>query len=90
MPGRTARGDVIDYLVGVCVKNNVTPLKTAFADFVIQACAAKFGYDKSRSKSFIDTLLSAWKHDRWTGFVRDNPYLTPQEKERWIQIYGRA
>lgn len=85
-----ARGDVIDYLVGVCVKNNVTPLKTAFADFIMRACAAKFGYDRSRAKSFIDTLISAWKHDKWISFVKDNPYLQPHEKEAWIKAHGRT
>ena len=85
---RLRRGDVIDYLIAVCVKNNITPTRTGFADFILRACAGKFGMDKAKGKSFIDALISAWKFDRWKNHIKDNPYLTPEEKEGWFKRHG--
>jgi hypothetical protein len=82
---RISRMDVIDFLIAVCVKANITPLKPAFADFIIKKCSSKFGYDRYRAKSFIDSLLSAWRDDKWKSYVKNNPYLTEQEKTEWMK-----
>lgn len=82
---RTNRMDVIDYLIAVCVKTDRTPIKTAFADFIIKKCSGKFGYDKYRAKSFIDTLINAWKDDKWKNYIKNNPYLTEEEKMEWTK-----
>jgi hypothetical protein len=82
---RISRIDVIDYLIAICIKADKTPQKVGFADFVIKRCSGKFGYDKYRAKSFIDTLINAWRDDRWKSYVKNNPYLTEQEKTEWMK-----
>jgi hypothetical protein len=77
--------DVVDYLIAICVKADKTPQKVGFADFVINRCSAKFSYDKYRAKSFIDTLINAWRDDKWRNYVKNNPYLTEEEKTEWIK-----
>ena len=85
MSYKISRIDVIDYLVAMCVKANKTPANISFADFVIKKCSFKFGYDKYRAKSFINTLINAWRDDKWKNYVKNNPYLTEEEKAEWIQ-----
>jgi hypothetical protein len=85
---RASREDVINYLVAVCVKNGVTPFDVRFAGFIQKACAAKFGYDRQKAKSFIDALISAWRFDRWRSFVEESPYLTSGEKMVWMEKHG--
>jgi hypothetical protein len=77
--------DVIDYLIAVCVKADKNPLKPDFADFIIKKCSSKFGYDRYKARSFIDSLLNAWRDDRWKSYIENNPYLTNKEKEEWMK-----
>ena len=85
MSGKPCRADIINYLVAVCVKNNVTPEKAAFAGLIREACADKFVMDKYKAKSYVSTLISSWRLSRWRTWVRDSPYLTFEEKERWLE-----
>ncbi len=88
MSKRISRADVIDYLIAISVKANKNPDKAGFADFIIRKCQNKFGYDKYRAKSFIDTLVGAWRDDKWNYHVKNNPYLTAEEKENWVKEHG--
>lgn len=88
MGEKLRRADVVNYLIAVCVKNNVTPNNVKFAGLIIKACASKFGYDKYKAKSFIDTLISAWRSDKWKNYIKESPYLTKEEKERWLKENG--
>jgi hypothetical protein len=88
LTSKVSRAEVIDYLVAVAVKAGKTPSKVGFADFIINKCSSKFGYDKYRAKSFIDTLINAWNDDKWKTYVQNNPYLTEQEKAEWTEKYA--
>lgn len=88
MSEKPSRADIVNYLIGVCVKNGVTPQKVTFANFIRKVCASKFSMDKYKAKSYIDTLISAWQFDKWKGYVEESPYLTLEEKERWLKTHG--
>jgi hypothetical protein len=88
MNEKLSRADIITYLVAICIKNNVTPNDSRFAGLIRKACAAKFGYDKYKATSFIDALISAWRFNKWKDYVEDSPYLTKEEKERWLKQHG--
>lgn len=72
-------------IVAVAIKNQITPQKIGFADFVIRFAESKYGVSKSTAKSYVITLVDAWRHDRWITMVRDNPNLTPEEKREWMR-----
>jgi len=80
--------DRVNVLVAICVKNNRTPNDTGFADLVIRACSKYFHYGKRTARTYIDILISTWRFDKWKDWVKNNPMLTPEEKERWLQKIG--
>lgn len=88
MSQKLTRQDYISYLVAISVKNNITPAKVGFADYIIKACAAKFSMDKYKAKSYINTLISTWRFNKWKRHVEESPYLTEAEKERWFREHG--
>jgi len=85
---KPSRADIVSYLVAICVKNNINPNNSKFAGLIIKVCADKFGYDKYKSRSYIDTMISAWRLNHWKSYIKESPYLTPKEKERWLKEYG--
>jgi hypothetical protein len=88
MNEKPSRLDVISYAVAICIKNNVTPNNVKFAGLIRKVCASKFGMDKYKAKSYVDTLISSWSFNKWKTYVKDSPYLTTEEKERWLKQHG--
>jgi hypothetical protein len=84
MGWQAERMNRIDYLIAVCVKNNITPNHNAFADLIIRTSESRFGVRRDTSKSYVDTLINAWRDDKWKYRVQNNPYLTEQEKKEWM------
>lgn len=85
MSFRRDKLDRIDQVIALCVKNNMTPDKNPFAGFVIKICSIRFGLDESTARSYIRTIISAWRGDRWKYNIKQNAYLTKEETEKWIQ-----
>lgn len=76
-------------LVALCVHHDKNPSKTtAFADFIIQACASAFGSSRRTAKTYLDTLISSWRANKWRNYVQDNLYLKPEERGRWLIEHG--
>ena len=71
-------------LVAVCVKKELTPSQTGFADFIIRLSASYFQCDKRTSRSYIDTLIQAFRFDKWKSLVQQNLYLSEEEKVGWM------
>jgi hypothetical protein len=74
----------ITTLVAVCVKNKVTPQKTAFADFIIRACASLYAFEKRTSRAYVDVLIQSWRFDRWKSYVMQNVNLSMEEQQAWM------
>ena len=70
-------------LVALCIKNHKTPASNAFADFVIMVCAG-FGVNRRTARSYIDSLISVWRLDKWKSRVKENPYMTEEAISEWI------
>jgi len=80
----------IDQIVALCIKNNIPPSKNTFPGFVEKICASRFGLDKRTARSYSNTLHSAWQGDRWKFLVKENPYLTYEEIEKWIKEHSQT
>lgn len=78
----------LDVLVALLVKNNLSPNKITFCDFILRASATNFGVRKETAKGYIDTLISCWNWDKLKEWVQENPHLTLNEKERWFKEHG--
>jgi hypothetical protein len=72
-------------IVAVCVKRNITPNKTGFADFLFRLSAAYYQNDRRTTKKYIDTLIQAYHFDRWRTLVEQTCFLTQEEKNLWIR-----
>lgn len=70
-------------LVALCVKNHKTPAGNAFADVIINICTGKFGYNKRTARTYVESLLSSWRLDKWRSRIQNNPYLT-EEDSLWM------
>jgi len=81
---REDREERIHQLIALCVKNNLTPLKNAFAGFLQNVCISRFGIEKRTARNYIDSLIAGWRLDRWKQMLQENPYLTMEEKTTWI------
>ena len=81
------RRDRIYRLIALCVKNGVTPSKTSFADFILTTASALFTVSHKTSRGYIDTLIQIWNYDKWKTFVKNNDYLTKEEKEKWMSTH---
>jgi hypothetical protein len=79
------RKNRLDILVALLAKNNLTPNDNTFCDFILRASARNFGVTKETARGYIDTLISCWNWDKLKGWVKENPNLTPEEKERWLE-----
>lgn len=88
MNEKLTRANIINYLIAICVKNNIPPNNVRFAGLVRKVCGDKFGMDKYKAKSYIDTLISSWRLSRWKNWIQDSPYLTLEERERWFKQHG--
>lgn len=80
-----ARQDRIRKLVALCIKNNITPEKITFGNFVRRVCLSTFGLEKQAAKSMALTVYGAWTGDHWKIMVQDNPYLTEEQSQKWIK-----
>jgi len=74
----------VNQLVAVCVKKDLTPSKTGFADFLIKLCATYFSCDKRTSRAYIDTLIQAFRFDKWKTLVSSNLFLSEEERKEWM------
>jgi hypothetical protein len=88
MNEKLSRADIINYLIAICVKNNITPKDVRFAGLIRKVCASKFGYDKYKAKSFMEVLISAWRFNKWKNYVENSHYLTEEEKRKWVQEHA--
>jgi len=79
----------LSVLVALCVKNNKTPDKVGFADFVVKACASMYGMDRKATKHPISVLISAWYFDRWKSWIKQNPSLKKEEIGQWIEQHSQ-
>lgn len=86
MSFRQNKLDRIDQVIALCVKNGMTPEKNTFASFVIKTCCIRFGLDESTARSYLRTIITAWRGDRWKYNVKGNGYLSPEETKKWIQM----
>lgn len=82
----SGRLDRLRQLVAYCVKLNLTPSKTGFADFIIHK-SSTFGVSVGTSKGYITTLVEAWHHNQWKSYIENNNYLTKEEQTKWIQTH---
>ena len=73
----------IQKLIALLVKADITPNSMKFADFVHGKVATTFGFTKETGREYLDSILAAWRQDRWNGLIEKNPFLTKQEKEAW-------
>lgn len=81
----TPREERITQLVALCVRHGKNPSDTtAFADFIIQACASAFGSTRRTARDYALTLVNSWRANKWRNYVQDNLYLEPEERRRWI------
>jgi len=76
-------------LVAACVKTEKTPVNTpCFADWIYQLTATYFGISRRSGRGYLRMLLDSWKYDKWTTFVKDNPFLVETEKQQWISKHS--
>lgn len=80
----TSRDDRISQLVALCVKNDLTPRKNAFAGKIRDWSSMRFGCSERTAKDYATTINNAWTGDRWKNFVAESEYLTEEEKQAWI------
>lgn len=81
------RLDRLRSLVAECIQKGFTPSKVGFADFIIHKCAS-LGLSPLTTKGYITTLVEAYHYDGWVSYVKNNDYLTAEEKERWFEKHG--
>lgn len=74
-------------IVAELVRRNVTPDKTGFADLVYMLVAS-YGLRTETAKDYVDTLIKAYKLNKWLSFIKYNDYLTEDEKQRWMEKFG--
>lgn len=79
------RHDTARQIVAICIKNSVHPQDNRFGGVVRKICAARFAYSKGTARNYAETLFSAYQFDRWEDLVEGNTYLTPEEKEEWLE-----
>ena len=79
------RQDRIEQLLAIMVKNEITPRRIAFTDIVIRVSAMKFAVFLETAKEYAQVLIDAWRADKWESMVKENGYLTSEEKEKWFR-----
>jgi len=80
-----ARLDRLRQIVAVCLKNNLNPNVTGFSDYVINYIASNYGLRPQTAREHVKTLIDAWHHNAWNSYIKHNPYLTEEEKQKWIK-----
>ena len=76
--------DRVQQLIAICVKNDKTPKKVGFADFIYGVSAVRFLLSHKTVKEYIQVLVDAWRQDKWKHLVKSNDYLSREEKETWL------
>lgn len=79
--------DRVQKLIALCVKNKMSPQKNAFAGFIHKVASGTFMVTKATAKSYIHTLIEAWRLDKWKSLVSSNQYLLREEKQKWINSH---
>lgn len=80
----SSRLDRLRQIVAECIKRDLTPKRTGFADFVIRK-ASELGLRPQTAREYIITLGKAYYHNKWRSYVRYNDYLSKEEQDRWIE-----
>lgn len=75
--------DRICYLVATSIKNTWSPKDVGFADRIIRVSASHFAVDSRTSHSYVRILVDAFRGNRWFSYIKDNGYLSDEEKEAW-------
>jgi len=85
----TPREERVLQLVALCVHNGKNPYDTTgFADFVIRACASAFGSTRRSARDYVSTLIESYRFNKWKNYVKENLYLTPEEREAWLNVHS--
>jgi len=79
------RLDRLRQIVSQAVKLDKKPTDTGFADFVLGSIAC-FGLSPACARGYIETLLQAYRHDKWKSYLQNNTYLTEEEKQKWLDV----
>ena len=81
-----SRIDRLRQLVATCIKAGRLPgqRRAGLADFVLNA-AATLGLTPQTCRAYLRTLIHAWNHDRWRSYVENNPYLTEEQRETFLE-----
>lgn len=76
-------------LVAASVKTNKTPNTTpTFADWIYQLTATYFGITRRSGRGYLQLLIDSWRFDKWNTLVKNNPFLTKDEKQEWIDKHS--
>lgn len=78
----SARVERLRFVVAECLIHSKNPNKVGFADFVLNICATQ-GLTPQTSKQYVDTLIKAWNYNQWKTYIRNNPHLTKELKEKY-------
>jgi len=77
------RLDRLKQIIAYAVKNNIKGTDTKFASCVIQVCAS-FGIHKKTGREYLETLITAYKFNKWKSYLIHNKYIEKEDVENWI------
>jgi len=80
-----ARIDRLRYLIALLLKERVNPKSPVLANRVMEILSAEFGLRPQTAKQYSETLKWSWRRNRWLSYIKDNPYLSKEEQEKWIK-----
>jgi len=83
------RLDRLRQIVALSIKGGWDPTRIGFADFVLRS-ASDFGISPKTARTYVVTLVEAFRHNKWLSYVRYNHYLTEEEKQNWMKQHSQT
>lgn len=69
----------METLARVCKANNITPSDTNFMALVVKVCCTKFGISPRASKEYAQTLVVAYRTDKWKTYLDEEEAVKEPE-----------
>jgi len=85
----STRYDRLMRIVAELMIEEITPRHILYGTKVAQISCGLFGVNRRTARQYAQSLGASWRRYRWLNFVKGNPYLPEEVKERWIKRYSK-
>lgn len=81
--------EILETLATVCKANNITPSDTNFMALVVKVCCTKFGISPRASKEYAQTLVVAYRTDKWKTYLDEEEAVKRKQRRKAHYSYTK-